>query len=97
MFGREVTTEESQELFNAILKLKNIEECQMFFRDLCTLKELSDMAERLRVAKKVSNNIPYRKIAEETGSSTATITRVAHWLNHGMGGYLLVLERLKQK
>ena len=53
------------------------------------------MSERLQVVKQVESKIPYRKIAENTGASTATITRVAHWFHHGMGGYKLVLERLK--
>jgi TrpR-related protein YerC/YecD len=54
------------------------------------------MAERFLVAKMVKKNISYRTISEKTGSSTATVTRVAHWLNHGMGGYGLVLDRMEQ-
>ena len=84
-----------KELFSAVLALKTQDECKKFFRDLCTLSELKAMSERLQVAKQVKKNIPYRSIAQKTGSSTATITRVAHWLNHGMGGYQLVLHRLK--
>ena len=84
-----------KELYEAILKLENIDECKDFFRDLCTLDELKSMAERFAVAKMVDKKIPYRTIAEKTGSSTATITRVAHWLHHGMGGYRHVLEQIK--
>ncbi|MEK7544658.1 MAG: YerC/YecD family TrpR-related protein [Patescibacteria group bacterium] len=81
-------------LYEAILKLENVRECKNFFRDLCTLDELKSMAERFAVAKMVDKKIPYRQISEKTGSSTATITRVAQWLHHGEGGYRLMLHRL---
>ena len=84
-----------KELYKAILNLKNEKECESFFRDLCTLSELTSFAERFDVAQKVEEGMSYRRINAETGVSTATITRVAHWLHHGMGGYKLVLERLK--
>ncbi len=84
-----------KELFSAVLALKTQDECKKFFRDLCTLSELKAMSERWQVVQQVTKNIPYRTISKKTGSSTATITRVAHWLNHGMGGYQLVLHRLK--
>lgn len=83
----------THELFEAILLLKNVKECEKFFRDLCTLGELKAMAERWEVARSVQQEIPYREISRRTGVSTATITRVAHWLHHGEGGYRLVLER----
>ena len=82
-----------RELFQAILKLKNTDECEKFFRDLCTLNELKSMSERWQVVQELNKNIPYRAIAQKTGSSTATITRVAHWLHHGTGGYQLMLHR----
>ncbi len=81
------------ELFDAVLALDNKSECKKFFRDLCTLSELESMTERFVVAKMVDQKIPYREICKKTGSSTATITRVAHWLHHGKGGYKLVLAR----
>jgi TrpR-related protein YerC/YecD len=87
-------TKELKALYEAILKLENTDECKNFFRDLCTLDELKSMAERFAVAKMVNKKIPYRTIAEKTGSSTATITRVAQWLHHGKGGYKLMLHRL---
>ncbi|MFH1713002.1 MAG: YerC/YecD family TrpR-related protein, partial [Candidatus Jacksonbacteria bacterium] len=65
-----------------------------FFRDLCTLSELKAMTERFQAVKMINKNIPYREISKKTGSSTATITRVAHWLHHGAGGYKLALDRL---
>lgn len=83
-----------KEVYEAILKLETVDECKKFFRDLCTISELSSMAERFAVAKMVDKKIPYREISRKTGSSTATITRVAHWLHHGKGGYKLMLERI---
>ncbi|MDR3643224.1 MAG: YerC/YecD family TrpR-related protein [Candidatus Doudnabacteria bacterium] len=97
MEDKSLNTKEFEELFQGILKLKNTKECKQFFRDLCTIAELEAMAERFQVAKKVSNQESYRDICKQTGSSTATITRVAHWLHHGMGGYGLVLKRLGVK
>ncbi len=92
---KQLTTKQARELFEAILSLKSAKECKAFLRDLCTLSEIEAMIERFQVAKMVKNNIPYREISNKTGSSTATVTRVAHWLHHGMGGYDLVLDRMK--
>lgn len=83
-----------KEIYEAILKLETVDECKKFFRDLCTISELNSMAERFAVVKMVNEKIPYRQICKKTGSSTATITRVAHWLHHGKGGYKLILERI---
>lgn len=85
---------ESDVLFKAILSLKNKKECEIFFRDLCTLSELKSMTERFEIVRMVKEGIPYRKISEKIGVSTATITRVAHWLENGEGGYKMVLERI---
>lgn len=95
MIDPEIDSPEIEELFKAMLKLKNVNEYQQFFRDLCTLSELRAMSERFQVAKMVAKGIPYREISEKTGSSTATVTRVAYWLHHGMGGYKLILERMR--
>ena len=84
------------EVYRAILSLKTIDECRAFFRDLCTLSEIVAMAERFQVAKMLNKNVSYREICKKTGSSTATITRVAYWLNHGLGGYKLVFKRIKK-
>lgn len=92
---KQLTTKQATELIEAILSLKSSKECKAFLRDLCTLSEIEAMIERFQVAKMVKSNIPYRAISEKTGSSTATVTRVAHWLHHGMGGYDLVLDRMK--
>ena len=93
---KDPTTKQTDEVYKAILSLKTIDECRAFFRDLCTLSEIEAMTERFQVAKSLNKSIPYREISEKTGSSTATITRVAHWLNHGLGGYKLVLKRIKK-
>lgn len=82
-------------LYGAILQLKTVKECRAFFRDLCTLGELQEFSERFEVAQLVNEGVPYREIAERTGVSTATITRVAQWLNHGENGYRTVIDRLK--
>lgn len=91
----ELNNKEIKELFEAIAAIRTEAECKKFLRDLCTLGELKAMAERWQVAKQVNKKISYRNISEKTGSSTATITRVAYWLHHGMGGYKLVLQRTK--
>ncbi len=95
MTDKELNTAEAKELFTAISSLATPEECKKFFRDLCTLSEIKGMTERFQVAKRILNKESYRSISEATGASTTTITRVAHWLHHGMGGYNLVLKKMK--
>jgi TrpR-related protein YerC/YecD len=89
------TNKDSKDLYEAVLELQSVDECKKFFRDLCTLSETNAMVERFKVVKMVDEGVPYREISKIVGSSTATVTRVAHWLHHGKGGYKLVLERLK--
>lgn len=81
------------DLFSAIRLLKDKEEVAFFFRDLCTPKELEAMAERWEVAQLVDQGVPYREISRLTGASTTTVTRIAHWLKYGEGGYRLLLDR----
>lgn len=81
-------------LFKAILSLKNIKEAQGFFRDLCTAEEINEMALRWEIAQMVFAGLPYRKIADRLDVSTTTVSRVASWLNNGEGGYQLILDRL---
>ncbi len=81
-------------LFAAIGKLKNPEESAAFFRDLLTIAELKEFANRWNVVKLLNEGLTYEKIAKRLMISTATVTRVAHWLHHGMGGYRLVATRL---
>ncbi|MGH3014916.1 MAG: YerC/YecD family TrpR-related protein, partial [Gaiellaceae bacterium] len=71
------------------------DEVERFLRDLCTLSELQAMAHRWEVAKLVEQGLPYQEISRQTGASTTTVTRVAHWLRYGEGGYRLALERRK--
>jgi TrpR-related protein YerC/YecD len=84
------------DLFEALRSLKSRPELEAFLRDLCTLGELEAMAHRWQVARLVDRRLPYTEIAEKTGASTATVTRVAHWLNHGEGGYRLAIDRAKK-
>ena len=87
-------TPDVEALFNAILTLEDTEETERFFRDLCTLNELRDMAQRWAVVRKLDSGMHYAEISRETGASTATITRIASWLNHGEGGYRAMLDKL---
>ncbi len=92
--GDDWRTPDSEALFRAILSLESIEETERFFRDLCTLNELRDMAQRWAVVRLLDRGKHYAEISRETGASTATITRIASWLNHGEGGYRSVLDKL---
>lgn len=84
-------------LFEAILLLENLEECYRFFEDIATVSELKALAQRLEVAKMLEKDCTYTLIAEVTGASTATISRVKRCLNYGADGYKLVLRRLAAK
>ena len=90
-----MNTRGMKELFDAVSTIQTASEAKKFMRDLCTISELQAMSERLQVVKSIQKELPYRTISQKTGASTATITRVAHWLHHGMGGYELVLGRVK--
>ena len=87
-------TDATDALLEAILRLETPAEAEKFFRDLCTLGELRDMAQRWAVARQLDAGRHYAEISRSTGASTATITRIASWLNHGEGGYRLLLDRL---
>lgn len=84
-------------LFEAILLLNNQEECYRFFEDIATVSELKALAQRLEVAKMLEQDCTYTSIAEVTGASTATISRVKRCLNYGADGYTLILSRLDEK
>ncbi len=90
-------TPETTALFEAILRLETVEEAERFFRDLCTLGELHDMAQRWAVVRLLDEGLHYAEISRRTGASTATITRIAAWLHHGEGGYRLLLDRLARR
>ncbi len=82
-------------LYNAALSLKNEEECRIFFEDICTIKELETMSQRLDVAKMLIGGATFNEIVAATGASTTTISRVNRCLRYGDGGYKLVLDRQK--
>jgi TrpR-related protein YerC/YecD len=84
----------TDQLFEAILALESIEEAYDFFEDVCTVNEIKDLGQRLEVARLLNEGSTYDKIAEATGASTATISRVKRCLNYGPGGYQLILGRL---
>ncbi len=84
-------------LFEAILALKNIDDCYNFFEDLCTIKELSEMAKRMCGAKMLAENKVYTEITEATGLSTATISRINRCLKYGSDGYAEAIRRLDAK
>ena len=83
-----------EDLYEAILQLDKLQEVRSFFHDLCTPAELEGLVDRWRVAQMLVQNIPYRRIAAETNVSTATVVRVARFLNNGNDGYRTIMRRL---
>ena len=94
--SREQIKESLANLYRAITMIENEDEMEAFLTDLCTIKELQDMAQRLSAAKMLKNGENYLNIASEIGISTATISRVSKALNYGTGGYDMVLGILKE-
>jgi TrpR-related protein YerC/YecD len=88
-------TDEVRALLATIVRLDAADEAEAFFRDLCTLTELRDMAMRWQVVRLLDAGLHYQEISHRTGASTATITRIAQWLRHGEGGYLRALDRAR--
>lgn len=84
-------------LFNSILTLKSLDECYAFFEDICTIKEIQSIAQRVMVAKMLTDGRVYSDIVNETGASTATISRVNRSLNYGNDGYTVAFDRLNDK
>ena len=82
-------------LANAILSLQTVDECYAFFEDVCTIKEVLSIAQRLRVASLLSEGESYQQVCKETGASSATVGRVKRCLDYGVGGYQMILNRLK--
>ena len=93
MKRNQINTGHQDDLFDAILALNTADETRNFFYDLCTPAELEGLTDRWRVAKMLVQKTPYRKIAEETNVSTATIVRVARFLHNGFDGYKTVMQR----
>ena len=92
--SKNVHTEAVNQLFDAILSLENKEECYRFFEDVCTVNELLSLSQRYEVARMLRAQKTYLDIAEKTGASTATISRVNRSLNYGNDGYDMVFERV---
>ena len=82
--------------FEAVMRLNSQEECRLFFEDICTIKEILEISQRLQVAKCLTEGKSYINISKETGASTATISRVNKCLSYGEGGYKTVLERIEK-
>ena len=94
-YQSKLESESTDMLFDAVLALESREDCYRFFEDLCTVSELLAMSQRIKVAYMLSKNITYHEIAEKTGASTATISRINRCLHYGADGYRKVLKKLK--
>ena len=92
--GKNVHTPEIKKLLGGIMCLESVEECYAFFEDLCTVNELVSLGQRFEVANMLREHRTYNEVAEATGASTATISRVKRCLNYGADGYHIVLDRL---
>lgn len=97
MFDSKLKNEQTDLLFEAILSLNSLEECYRLFEDLCTIHEIQALAQRLEVAKLLRERTTYHEIAERTGASTATISRVNRCLTYGSDGYNIVLDRMEKE
>ena len=95
MYKSKFETKEVDNLFEAIMKLETQEECYRFFEDLCTVGELHSLAQRLEVAKLLTEKKTYIEISKETNASTATISRINRALEYGADGYKIILNKLK--
>ena len=94
--GDDWQSAESGPLLEAIVALRTVDEAAAFLRDLCTLRELEEMVQRWAVVRLLARGLSYRDISSQTGASTATVTRINQWLQHGTGGYRLMLERIAE-
>ena len=95
--NKKIKTEAVDHLFDAVLCLKNREECYSFFEDLCTVNELLSLSQRFEVASMLKSGKTYMEIAEKTGASTATISRVNRSLNYGNDGYEMIFSRINKE
>ena len=96
MYQSKLSNEQTDHLFEAILTLETVEDCYRFFEDLCTIHELQSLAQRMEVARQLDEKKTYSAIAEDTGASTATISRVSRCLIYGADGYRRVLDRIRK-
>lgn len=93
---KQIDSKEKEYLFEAILSMETAEECSAFFEDVCTIKELDSIAQRLTVARLLRSGLTFNEIVERTGASTATISRVNRCLNYG-SGYKSILEKMDNR
>ena len=93
-YNSRIKSDQTDRLFEAVLTLDNMEECYRFFEDVCTIKEIQAISQRLEVAKLLKANKTYNEIEEETGASTATISRINRSLHYGVELYTVVLKKL---
>lgn len=93
-FDPRIKSDQVDSFFEAVLLLENKEECYKFFEDICTIKEIKSISQRLEVGKLLKAKKTYNEIEAETGASTATISRINRSLNYGVGGYDIVFKRL---
>lgn len=93
-YNSKIKSEQADSFFEAVLLLENMEECYRFFEDVCTIKEMQAITQRLEVAKLLKVKKTYNEIEAETGASTATISRINRSLNYGSNGYDLILKKL---
>jgi TrpR-related protein YerC/YecD len=96
-YQSKLQNEELDRFFQTILSLRTLDECYMYFEDICTIAELNAIAQRLKVALLLQEKHTCQDISQATGVSTATISRVNKCLHYGTGGYGMVMERLKEK
>ena len=94
--SKKIKTEAAKRLFQAVLTLETEEECFTFFEDLCTVNELESLAQRFEVASMLYDKHTYLEVADKTGASTATVSRVNRSLNYGSDGYDMVFKRMKK-
>ena len=87
---------QTEALYEALLSLRNTEECRQFLEDLCTIKEIVSMAQRLEIARLLDRGDSYVETVDQTGASSATVSRVNRCLNYGNEGYRMVLDRLTE-
>ncbi len=97
MYESKLRSPEVDRLFRAILSLRNEEECYRFFEDLCTVGEIRALAQRFRVAEMLYQGWTYEAIAEKTGMSSATISRIKRFLEYGADGYRIAIKRLQDE
>lgn len=92
-YDTKLKSEELDQLFDAVLALKDKEECYRFFEDICTISEIKAISQRLAVARMLDTGVTYQEISQQTGASTATISRVNRCLQYGAGGYRIALDK----